>query len=114
MSDGPLLALRGSAQLRTLCEAIAAADPDLHAGPHRGRGAAPALGARLARLPAISIGCLDARGLSPRSHQAGDVPEAVETRALDRGVEFGLLLVDAIDAHLGRSAADQAVASAQN
>ncbi len=42
------------------------------AAPHRGRGTSPALPARTRRLPALTIGCLDGRGLAPRSHQAGD------------------------------------------
>jgi hypothetical protein len=52
------------------------------------------------RLPAIAIGNLDERGLAPRSHQRNDTPEGTDGYALDRAVELGLALVDAIDAAL--------------
>jgi len=99
-SDGPLLPLRYFATLRELCATVAGSEPERSARPHAGRGSTPALAARLARLPAITIGALDDRGLAPRSHQLSDTPELVDEAALDRAVEFGLLLIDAIDASL--------------
>jgi hypothetical protein len=99
-SDGTLMPVGYFTQLRRLAADVADQNPHLKARPHRGRGTAPALPARSRRLPAITIGALDERGLAPRSHQATDTPERVDTRTVDRVVEFGLLLVDAIDAYL--------------
>jgi hypothetical protein len=127
-SDGPLLPLRYSRRLRDLCDRIArdegapdaafppsgnptdttaaaprgAGPPDatLAPAPTRGRGATPAFPARTALLPAIAIGCLDSRGLAPRSHQSTDLPGALEPGSMDAAVEFALVLVDALDAFL--------------
>jgi hypothetical protein len=99
VSDGQLVPLRYFGRLRELC-AILARNEGLEAKPHRGRGATPALLARSARLPAISIGCLDDHGLVPRSHQRSDTAAGIDLAALDGAVEFGLLLVDAIDGFL--------------
>jgi len=100
VSDGPLVPLRYFTMLRRLCERVAGGDPGLEARPQRARGTAPAFPARLARLPSIAIGCLDGVGLAARSHQRRDTPEALDDETLDRAVEFGLLLVDAIDSFL--------------
>jgi hypothetical protein len=100
-SDGPLVPLRCTAQLRTICKTLARQDPERGAQPHRGRGCAPGLAARISRIPTFSIGCLDDRGLAPRSHRREDTPETVDRQALERGVQFALRLIDAIDAQLG-------------
>jgi hypothetical protein len=100
VSDGPLVPLGYFERLRALCRQIAADEPHLGAKPHRGRGVAPALPARAARLPAIVLGCVDDHGLVPRSHQGSDEAAQIDEAALDATVQFGLLLVDAIDAYL--------------
>lgn len=110
-SDGSLIGLGLFPKLRELCARVSEEEPHLGAGAHRGRGASPALPARLARLPAITIGALDARGLAPRSHQSSDTPAAVEAEAVERTVHFGLLLVDAIDGHLAATRRPAAVTS---
>jgi hypothetical protein len=69
--------------LRQLCESLAREDPGLRAHPRRGRGQTPALAARERRLPAIALGA------------TGNGSDAV-----DLVVEFGLLLVEAIDAYV--------------
>jgi hypothetical protein len=102
LSDGALIPLRYFPRLRELCAAVPTEESALVAGPHRGRGASPALAARVARLPAITIGSLDERGLVPRSHQRSDTAEAIDGAALDPVLEFGLLLADAIDGFLAR------------
>jgi hypothetical protein len=97
VSDGRLIPLRYFRRLRDLAATTANSEPQLNARPHHGRGATPAFPARLARLPAIAIGCLDRTGL---------VPKRTDPRALDAALQFGLMLVDAIDASL--SGAEQA------
>lgn len=108
LSDGPLVPLRYFSRLRTLAEETAHAEPHFGAAPHRGRGTTPAFAARAARLPALAIGALDGDGLVPRSHQRADTSQAVERATLDATVQFGLMLVDAIDSHLAALAADRA------
>lgn len=99
-SDGPLVPVAYFKALRTLSLKIANEEPDLHAEAHRGRGTTPALPARMRRLPAIAIGSLEPPGVAPRSHQAGDTPDHVDATAVDEIVQFGLVLVDAIDAYV--------------
>jgi hypothetical protein len=100
-SDGALLPLRYSRPLTGLCAVVADQEGHLGAAPHRGRGSGPAFPARLARLPATTIGCLDQRGRVPHSHQPSDRPEVLEGPALDATAQFSLMLVDALDAYLG-------------
>jgi hypothetical protein len=111
-SDGPLVPLRYSRQLRGLCAAIAGDEPTLDASAHPGRGTTPAFAGRILRRPAISIGCLDRRELVPRSHRPDDAASAVASSALDAGVQFGLMLIDEIDASLAASREPEAVTPA--
>ncbi len=111
VSDGPLVPLSTLGRLRRLAARAGAGNDGPGARPHRGRGTSPALPARMRRLPALTIGCLDDRGLAPRSHQAGDRADALEPRALDALLRFGLALVDAIDADLARAASDRSRAA---
>lgn len=99
-SDGSLLPLRYGARLVALARQVAEENPQLNAAPYAGRGITPAFPARQSRIPSLTIGCLDERGLVPRSHQVGDVASALEPGTHDRAVQFGLMLVDAIDAVL--------------
>jgi hypothetical protein len=101
-SDGRLTPLRYASTLRDLGARVAADEPHLRATRHRGRGTAPAYLARAERLPAISIGCLDSRGVAPRSHQSSDRASQLDPEALDRQLQFGLLLADAIGAFVQR------------
>jgi Peptidase family M28 len=103
-SDGQLVPLRYGKRLRQLAAGVAAGNPYLSATPYDGRGSAPAFPARLARIPALAIGCLDRDGLAPRSHQRGDTATALDDSAADAAVQFGLVLIDAIDAQLGEAA----------
>jgi hypothetical protein len=102
--DGSLVPLRYFAQLRRLCEQVATEESHFEAKPHRGRGASPALPARAARLPAIAIGALDPSGIAPRSHRSTDTHDTVDKQTIDSTVQFGLLLVDAIDGYLAELA----------
>jgi hypothetical protein len=111
VSDGALIPLAYHPRLRELCAAVAAAEPQLGAASYRGRGAAPALPARLAGLPAIALGCRDEHGLAPRSHEPGDTATAVDRAAVDAAVELALMLVDAIDAEVATARAQSAGAA---
>ena len=93
LSDGRLIPLRYANSLRTLAGQTGAT-------AHRGRGATPALPARAAGLPAITIGCVDGLGLAPRSHRQTDTPGAVHEAAVETALELGLKLARAIDASL--------------
>ncbi|HWD76491.1 MAG TPA: M28 family peptidase [Solirubrobacteraceae bacterium] len=100
-SDGPLIPLRYLARLRESAQRVAAGAGREPVG-HRGRGVSPALPARVRGLPALTIGCVDRRGVASRSHQPGDLPGALDPAAMDALLEFALLLVDEIDGGLGR------------
>jgi Peptidase family M28 len=104
-ADGPLIPLRFLRRLGDIAQRATGAGTEIGATAHRGRGTTPAFPARLAGLPAITIGNLDRGGLSPRSHQRGDIPEALDRGAIDRLLTLALTLIDAIDADLRRSAA---------
>jgi hypothetical protein len=105
VSDGNLVPVSYFKPLRVMGAEVATEEPHWNARPYRGRGRTPALPARSARLPAIALGCLDECGLAPRSHQAGDTPERIDPAAIDEVVEFGLLLIDHVDAFLARRGA---------
>jgi hypothetical protein len=101
-SDGAFVPMRYARALRDLAKQTAAEERHLGAEPHIGRGATPALAARMAGLPAITIGCLDDLGLAPRSHQQTDT--AIDYGAIDRTIQYALLLIDGIDATVGQGA----------
>ncbi len=101
-SDGSFFPLRYSKRLRQLCSQIA---QDGNVSPYRGRGVSPAFPGRAAGVPAITLGCLDARGLATGSHRPSDVAAGVDPSALDATLEFALILVDALDAYLAETGA---------
>jgi hypothetical protein len=88
-SDGRLVPVRYARSLRALAQRTSATT-------HRGRGSTPSLPARAAGLPAIAIGCLDDRGLAPRSHQRSDTQDHVDEAALNRAIALGLTLIASI------------------
>jgi hypothetical protein len=101
-SDGPLVALRLHPRLGELAASVG---PRLEARPHRGRGAGPAWRARLARWPAIAVGCRDEGAWAPGSHRPDDVPERIDPAALDGALALGLAIVRALDEDLDRTTA---------
>jgi hypothetical protein len=111
-SDGPLVPLRYNRHLTNLATQTAGQDPGLEARSHHGRGSTPAFQTRLLRRPAISLGCIDRDGLAPRSHQRTDTSAEIDRAALDGAVQFGLMLVDEIDAWLAEHRPRQAVTPA--
>lgn len=74
-------------QLRAACERAAAA---LEAGAR-----APLQRVRT-RVPAVTVGCLDA-GIVAHAHQADDTPAQVDPAALEAALKFALAVVDALD-----------------
>ena len=106
ISDGSLVPVRHSRRLAGFVDRVAGPSTGLGALPHRGRGVTPALPARFAGLPSLTIGCLDGAGLAPRSHQPDDLPAGLDRGSTDKLLELALTLVDAIDAELGRADAD--------
>jgi hypothetical protein len=91
-SDGPLWPLGYDRRLREL-----AADVYPATGGHRGRGTTPALGARAAGLRAIAIGCLDDRGVAPRSHLRTDTPEQLDPSSIDATTRAAVAIITAIE-----------------
>jgi hypothetical protein len=107
--DGSLVPLRYSKRFRQLCAEVAS---EVAARPHAGRGTTPGYSARLRNIPAITLGCLDGTGITPRSHRRDDTAAELDVPALDKTVEFGLILVDALDSFLARRPAGAGRASA--
>ena len=101
-SDGSLVPLRYSKRFRQLCTEITG---DNQARPHAGRGTTPGYAARLSRIPAMTLGCLDRTGTTPRSHQTTDEAAQLEAAALDTTLEFALILVDLLDSFLAHTGA---------
>jgi hypothetical protein len=91
-SDGPLWPLGYDRRLREL-----AADVCQTADGHRGRGTTPALGARAAGLRAIAIGCLDDRGIVPRSHLRTDTPDELDPSSIDATTRAAVAIITAIE-----------------
>jgi hypothetical protein len=94
-SDGPLWPLGYDRHLREL-----AGDACPAANGHRGRGVTPALGARAAGLRAIAIGCLDDRGLAPRSHLGADLADELDPGSIDATTRAAVAIVTAIESSL--------------
>lgn len=101
ISDGALVPRRPFRALRQLAADVSSQTPHLKARPVRSRSSSPALPAA-GRLPALTIGTFDPRGSVPRSHDPADTVQRVDQASMDQAVEFGLLLVDAIDGYLSR------------
>jgi hypothetical protein len=98
--DGPLAPLRLHPQLIALAERAARAEaPEARA--LASHGSSPAWPPRrVARWPAIAIGCRDEHDATPRARTPEDTPERVDPGALRAALDFGLVLVGFIDDHL--------------
>jgi hypothetical protein len=99
-SDSPLVPLRYHHRLRDLAAQLADPATGLDARPHRGRGTAPALPARIKGIPAINLGSLDAQGFAVGSHTTQDCADTLDPGAVDEILQFALILVEAIDSDL--------------
>jgi len=94
-------------RLVQLCDAVATADREngdrFGAKPLRQAFATDALPARLAKLRATAITCLNDGSLLPANyHRPEDVPKRIDRKALDRSHDFILELVRALDRDAGR------------
>ena len=105
VADGPLVPLRLHPRLTALAAAVAAEHPDLGAAPLRGHWLSGAFRARLARWPAIAVGCRDRDDIAPGARTQADGPAAVDDAAMDAALRFCLALVTALDADLGEARA---------
>ena len=103
--DGPLVSLRLHPRLAAICAQAARSHPELGARPHRGHGAGPAWRARLARWPAITVGCLDGGGLVPDVGRACDSAERLDREAMHATLSFCLEVVRRLDSELAGSRA---------
>jgi hypothetical protein len=95
--DGQLLLLRYHPRLIELSAAAAASEPRLGARPYASRGAAASFPARLARWPAIAIGCRDELDRVPNAHQSTDAPERLDPTAMRAALELCLALIGRLD-----------------
>jgi hypothetical protein len=109
--DGNLVPVRYHRRLCQLAGQLADPETGVDARPHRGRGTAPAMPARLRGIPAINVGSLDASGFAVGSHTAQDTAENLDPKALDELLQFALMLVDAIDSDLARRDTDPSTAA---
>ncbi len=101
-ADGPLVPLRFHRRLRELAGGVDRGGSHRPAPPRaRHLAGAPA---RVSGIPAITVGCLDERGLAVHSHTPQDTAATLESSALDELLQFALTLVDAIDADLAHQA----------
>ncbi len=95
-------------RLTQICEAIAEADTN--DGENRYRASAikhgfatDALAARVRKLPATTITCVEPKAVVPANyHLPSDVPAAIDPDALARAHDFTLAVIHALDADLGR------------
>jgi len=98
--EGRLVPLQSAPRMRELAARVAQEQPDLGVVRQSGGSNTPAHPARIARIPALGIGTIAEDGLVPRSHQRADTAAAIDSGAIEQAVEFGLMLVDAIDASM--------------
>jgi hypothetical protein len=96
-------------RLVELADAIARADEEGEQR-FRAKGYVSGLGgdaatARLAGLRAIGVTCLDADALVRNRHLPTDVPDTIDSDAVDRAHDFALELIRRLDADAGRAGA---------
>ena len=106
-SDGPTVSFEMDGRLLELCAAVADADREqanaYYAAPVRRGGAGDALAARIHGWRATTITSLDPGSPVPRHHHTPeDLPEALDTDALERAEAFAWELMTALDRDAGR------------
>lgn len=106
--EGLAVTFEYGSRLTELCAAIAEADREGHrryrASALRHGFATDALAARIRRLRATTITCLEPDAVLPANyHLPSDLPAVIEPAALDRAHGFALDLISALDTDLGRA-----------
>jgi hypothetical protein len=96
-----------NARLVQLCEAVSIADREngnrFHAKPLRQTFATDTLPARVAKLPATSITCLEDGAIVPANyHRPEDMPQRIDAVSLDGAHGFTVELIHALDRDVGR------------
>jgi Peptidase family M28 len=108
VGEGAAVTYELDSRLTELAAAIAEAGAEqdeqpLHASPLRHGFATDALPARLARIPATTITCLEPGAVVPANyHTPGDTPDALDPDALARAHAFALELIRRLDRDLAR------------
>ena len=97
VTDGPLVPLRLHPRLIELVRGADPAAPD-----QRGRDASAAYRARQARWPAVAVGALDERGITPHRRAADDEPGTVDAKSMEATLELCVAVVTALDEDLAR------------
>jgi acetylornithine deacetylase/succinyl-diaminopimelate desuccinylase-like protein len=108
LSEGLTIAYEMDHRLGQLAEAIAEADREgegrFRAAPLRRGYAGDALAARVAGLRAGAITSLEPGAISPPNHHTlKDLPDAIDSEALDRSEAFCLKLIRALDRDFART-----------
>src|SRR6185503_7241328 len=85
VTDGPLVPLRLHPRLIELV-----------------RDASAAYRARQARWPAVAVGALDERGITPHRRAADDEPGTVDAKSMEATLELCVAVVTALDEDLAR------------
>lgn len=109
IGEGAAVTFDLRSRLTEICAAIADADREganrFAAEPLTHGFATDALPARLRRLPATTITCLEPGAVVPANyHAAGDVPDAIDPDAIDRAHDFALEVIRQLDRDVGRRA----------
>ncbi len=107
-SEGLAVSFEMDRRLLELCDAVAEADREgenrYDAAPIRHGYTSDALAARVNRLRATAITCLEPGAIAPaRYHTPADLPDALDERSMERAHDFVLDLIRAIDRDAARS-----------
>jgi hypothetical protein len=117
VAEGAAVSYDLDSRLTELCAAIAEADADdgnrYRAAPLRHGFATDALPARIARIAATTITCLEPGAIVPANyHLPADRPQTLDRAAIDRAHAFALELIRQLDRDLGRLAARESPSTA--
>ena len=107
VGEGPAVTYDLNSRVTELCAALADADAEdgnrFRASALRHGFSTDALPARLARIPATTITCLEPGALVPANlHTLDDVPQALDPGAIERAHGFTLELIRLLDRDLAR------------
>lgn len=109
VGEGAAVTFDLHSRLTEICAAIADSDREdqnrFAAEPLTHGFATDALPARMRRIPATTITCLEPGALMPANyHTVDDVPDALDPEAIDRAHDFALEVIRQLDRDVGRRA----------